>query len=325
MEFAVITAPKFTHQIAKGKYHMVLAQWVFTRAAYSRYYAESFRQEECIVILDNGAFERRSVSPKTLTDACRMVRADVVVLPDVLYDGIETCRKSWDALASLNGVAGAVMFNPQGNTLDEYLSTLDQWMDTWVKYDMDKKFELWIGWCQNRTKGAFWRGEAWEEMKPLVGDRKMHLLGVAQPEVFFYKMLPMALEIPNVVGVDTSLPFQLGYSGRLLGPHSPKIPLKLRHQYKSITPQATNLIHVNVQLMKAWCWGNTQVGKIPKRMLDTIAYNQYYGRPFSNLFAELQFLGMPDGYYVDNENHLTYCHSKEEAALLPGTVMSYVP
>lgn len=124
MKLAFITPTAFLHHFAtQGDFHLALAHLVDDNGEneYTRFYrreAESGKP----VILDNGLFEGAQVEPETLIQRARVVKAQVVCAPDVLYDSRGTIKefKRFIRLKHEEGLVAKIMGIPQADNRVDY-------------------------------------------------------------------------------------------------------------------------------------------------------------------------------------------------------------
>jgi hypothetical protein len=117
--------------MAKGRdYHLVLAHLVESSKEYQKFY----RQEAIngsYIILDNSAHEMQHGQPIIkLLELAPLVGASEIVVPDALFDWKETSWSAFETFLKLTesgslGTEYSWMFVPQGNTLREWLWSLD--------------------------------------------------------------------------------------------------------------------------------------------------------------------------------------------------------
>jgi len=119
MKFALITAPNGFEilDVLHLSYHLVLAQYKDDYAYLSRYKVAHRLGD--FVMVDNGAAELgRSIPFEQVLDFANAIRADEVILPDVLDDSVATVKSSIETAHFLPPKKCAVV--PQGSNWDEW-------------------------------------------------------------------------------------------------------------------------------------------------------------------------------------------------------------
>lgn len=191
---------KENHPEQFGKYFLLLAHDV---VANPKEYADVFADlEDGTIIMDNSVIELgTSVDVSVLKDACEIVKADVLAIPDVLEDGMGTYEASWDFVNKWANVHDLskdpeLMFIPQGDDLDDYVECVMQAADNDIPMD-------WIGIARNTTKRII------DSRTLLVGffavfspSSKLHLLGFSEDTTDDIKCASM----PFVEGIDSAVP-----------------------------------------------------------------------------------------------------------------------
>jgi hypothetical protein len=172
-------------------------QWYRQRSAFGDF-----------IILDNGAPEGELVSSTVLLEIANTIRADEIILPDVLYDSETTIMMSTqkDLLKAIPEHKRMVV--PQGANWDEWRHCLTE---------LHRR-------CRPATIGI----PKWQQRLPdgrayaidlIKGHREwsrcnVHLLGLARPPAIEFAQL----NYPTVRSVDTALPIALAQHQRTLGP-----------------------------------------------------------------------------------------------------------
>lgn len=143
-KFAIVAPINIVEQLdrldALGPTHLLLAHDVVLPQNRERYYGlfhpegrkatgrrpltvdRQDRQRETLIIMDNSVIETgQSASPAVLKDACDLVAATCVVLPDVLEDSAATTESCLQALKTWHQyVFPSYMMVPQGRTLADF-------------------------------------------------------------------------------------------------------------------------------------------------------------------------------------------------------------
>lgn len=261
MKLATIAAPQWATKFQKGEYHMVIAPWGLQVPGLAQYYAASVRPPSTIVMIDNGSWEGMPSTPQELMRLATAIRADEIILPDVLGHAKETLEASWECLRLLYEVPlesshlypKGVMFVPQGNSKAQWLKCRDAWLEVWTKSPYPRDLYLTLGVISPRQKNDT---TPYMRRTEVLGDTvccgfPVHMLGVPDIAEFASEELPMAHAL-GVRGVDTSVPFTLGVAGILLAPSAPKIPMESWKVYARLSVKQTALIYLNIYIMLEW-------------------------------------------------------------------------
>jgi hypothetical protein len=160
-------------------------------------------------ILDNSAYElKRSVPASQICDVAEEIKADVIVVPDVLGDTDETLKvteefyKEFTKRPGLKGVK--TMIVPQGTTYSEYLMCYYKMRG--FPYDM-------IG-VSFYTPGPLFESEdlRLKKVQSIVNaepNKKIHLLGLYRPSFLYEYKKYLSIE-----SIDTSMPVALAVYGK---------------------------------------------------------------------------------------------------------------
>ena len=198
------------HNKDAGDYHLPLAHDVLNHPVeYEKVFSWIHRYySHTTVILDNSVIELgEAVNIDTIAGAAAIVKANVIVLPDVLLHTdktIDACEKAIiDWKEPLNNALGKdsweFMIVPQGRTLE-----------SWVRCAEHFAMHDDIGWWgiprNFNIHGLGSRQEAVEIAHMLDPYNKIHLLG------FSDNMLDDMLSArnPNVMGIDSAVPLRMG-------------------------------------------------------------------------------------------------------------------
>ena len=107
---------------ASHSFHMILTHIVQKDPVYTEFYSSN----PGLKLLDNSLFELKYALPaEDVIAAAELVDADILVSPDVIYDGPKTVQNAKDFLAKLKelGKEGeyAIMAVPQGGSVEEWM------------------------------------------------------------------------------------------------------------------------------------------------------------------------------------------------------------
>jgi len=320
MRYAPIAAPQWARHYQRGDYHMVIAPWVLDAAGIGQYYAMAARASDVWVLMDNGAWEGHNLSLDEIIRAGTLIRADEVVLPDVLHDGKATLKASLKGFHALREEPWPglkmVMFVPQGRTADVWRRCRDAWVNMWEVENYDSQIALSIGINSPRGEG-FDRKRSDLIIETVALGYDVHLLGIPDLQQFVHIELPLAKSY-GVRGVDSSLPFALGSQGRLLAPNSEKIPLGKPDQYEKISARNRRLIHLNIAIMRQWVASGTHSWYVPIDLVRQVALGTSLNAGderaiYGDLIYALKCVGAPaGGYAVDKQTVLPVLMAPED-------------
>jgi hypothetical protein len=175
---------------------MVLAQHVLSDADYRNFYSQDFEYK----ILDNGAAEEGSVTDEQLIQAISIIKPNIVVCPDVLFNAQETIKRTRnfiDLLKSSNANTD-IMVVPQGNTRNEYIDCMKELLSiSQSKHVGVSKLGASIGFTD--------RCECVKNITRLFPNTELHLLGCNNPIEAVY-----AKQFSQVKSMDSCLPVLYG-------------------------------------------------------------------------------------------------------------------
>lgn len=197
-----------------GPYHLPLAHDVLEHQDMYRFMFRDSAYADDIhtTILDNSVIELGSaVNIDVITEAALVVRANVIVLPDVLLDAQATVRECKKAIPiwreKLQNAFGRYqdwrfMLVPQGKTPGEFAWCAEQFAN-----DID------IGWWgiprNYNIRGLGSRRDAVEIVKSINPKRKIHLLGFSDNIVDDV----LSARVPGVSGIDSAVPIRAASLG----------------------------------------------------------------------------------------------------------------
>jgi hypothetical protein len=189
-------------------YHLVLPQIMEESEAYSDFYSEI----DGFKIVDNGAAEGNTIYYQDLHAAAEHIGADEIVVPDVMGSCTDTMIEvkrfeKW-ALPDQFNYAGVV----QGDNMAEVMKCLTFYDHLpWIS-------NVHIPRILNRLIHKTFRMTFLDALVEATGSKfayrfdKMHCLGASE----WVREAAALAEIPNIRGMDTSLPFNMGMAGRSL-------------------------------------------------------------------------------------------------------------
>ena len=201
--FAPIVPPQHLEELQKqnifGNYHLLLAHEVIK---YESFYAEAFEDFKGTVIMDNSTVELgEPVKLKDMKRACEIVPATYVVLPDVLNDPKKTLamhKEHYKDYAKLTPREDlGLMCVPQG--------TDEESLYACIRTMLSSPFGL-MGISRSMTRYGVRR----EDVAAFILSQKkltyLHMLGCSD------NLLDdiVAARMPNVMGIDSSLPYLQG-------------------------------------------------------------------------------------------------------------------
>lgn len=104
--------------------HLILSHLVNDPQEPINKYAKFFRDRSELKIMDNGLFENKVAEPiNALIQKAKIVKADIIISPDVLYNGPATVSQFESMQQQLGGQA-KLMAVPQGASIEEWIYCL---------------------------------------------------------------------------------------------------------------------------------------------------------------------------------------------------------
>lgn len=210
--FCIVSPVSVLHLLqAKGLLgvnHLVLAHDIVIEEN-SRHYERIFnavkyhRGEDRLVILDNSVIELGgAVDLDLVVRAAKIVKPEVIVLPDVLEDSAKTIttylenRGTWQQ-AFRHYTHNPFMYVPQGKTLEEFAICAEQ--------SLDDQTIGWWGVPRNLVKLHGSRMGAIMLLHALNPFRKIHMLGFSDHSVDDL----ICANLPEVWSIDSAVPLRL--------------------------------------------------------------------------------------------------------------------
>jgi len=317
VKLARIVPPQWEAHFPTEEYRMALAHWVLEEP---ETYPKYLKRGAKYIIIDNGSFEDEPVSVENLNNAAAIIKADEVILPDVLGNAKETLHHSWKALGQI--ATKRVMFVPQGHTLKEWRECLRTWLAYWKENKWSHEYELAIGLSSLRMEGSKMPqvGTRVQLIPPLLaattsasgGTLPFHLLGVGNPKEFAERELPAAFQA-GARGVDTSLAFAVGAEGKLLTPNVGKVRLGSPESYPELSTWIRRLIFLNLHILSEWvtngfagipnfagAHASIHLNAIPTFWIRQTAskWLKFWAEGFCDLPKAMETCGMPPGKYA---------------------------
>ena len=234
MQVALISPVQNLDLTRDGDIHMVLAHLVKRNPQYADFYL----REKKYKLIDCGACEGETQSIETCVEMAERVRADELILPDIIFQGratVESAKKALDWL-DRNRVLGKIKIHavPQGSTREEWWTCFNELNDI-SEIDV-------LGISKLSTPVAFKKQltEARVEITTQLynenyGDQKqIHLLGGS------YDVLNEVRRHPDFIrSIDTSAPFEYARHQKFLSEamfECPKAQLEIELPTEGITP-----------------------------------------------------------------------------------------
>ncbi len=192
-----------------GNYFLLLAHDVLANA---ERYAKFFANRDCTIIMDNSVIELGDAcNAKNLLEACDIVKADVLVIPDVLENGHATLEAGRKFLRDTGELWLHTMFVPQGADLDDYYNCVHDAAHDPLLHNVN-----WVGIARNLTGRVFPSRRipvAFCAMEfPTV---KLHMLGFSCDSRDDIETC-----VQNgayISGIDSAVPLRLASAGMSLG------------------------------------------------------------------------------------------------------------
>lgn len=223
--FCIVSPPPVLRHLQSagilGNAHLVLAHDIVIDEK-QRHYAEIFdqvkfhRYEDRLVILDNSVIELGgAVDLDLVVRAAKIVRPEVIVLPDVLEDAAKSIalyhqsKDSWRQ-AFRHYVHTPFMYVPQGRYLDEFAICAEQSLE-----------DVAIGWWgvpRNLVKLHGSRMEAIKVLHALNPCRKIHMLGFSDDPIDDL----LCANMPEVWSIDSAVPLRLLHDWQMFSKTPPR-------------------------------------------------------------------------------------------------------
>lgn len=188
-----------------GDYFLLLAHDVVANA---KAYERIFKEKDCTIIMDNSVIELgTAVDVSILKEACDIVNADVLAIPDVLQDGkatllaAESFMDRWTAISAPASIE--LMYIPQGKDPQDYLDCISGAAMADIPAD-------WIGIARNLVPRVFT-----SRMFPIAlaelffPGTKQHLLGFSGDVLDDVECAKSGF----VEGIDSAVPLRMGSAG----------------------------------------------------------------------------------------------------------------
>ena len=256
MKVAFIPPQGLYHHMRNGNMVMALAQFADEDAYASVVRAMHARDK--FVIMDNGANEQAVFSNQELANRAARLRADEIVLPDVLGDMKQTLELVRDYLQDV--IRADVVYPKaqpkhmavtQGENIDEVKSIIDAYADTEMisTLGLPRLLLKKLNQRSVRLDLANWVDYEYP------GRFEIHLLGASSEwvkEPFYVRKYA-----PHVRSIDTSLPYNYGLVGVRLEDSDGTTTLRIDRpeNYFSKIHEATarTTISSNEEVYKSWC------------------------------------------------------------------------
>lgn len=203
----ILSNPETGHNLF-GNYHLLLAHDV---VKHPNDYANLYGSPMMYKIMDNSVIELgSSVDGAMLLEACAIVNANVLALPDVLMDNSGTVHAAAEALSKWNLPNNIVpMIIPQGQSPADWAACLKEL----VRIMDFAKRKFIVGIPKNYREKLGWsRCLAIQQVRLIAGrDTMVHLLGFSDD--FFDDLYSASVNRDIVMGIDSAAPIWLGLRG----------------------------------------------------------------------------------------------------------------
>lgn len=266
MKTALIPPIPDLDRYGQGDFHLLLAHLLQDKRYFNHYLAQ--RDKGAYLVLDNSAHEDgEGTDAEALLFNAMALKAQEVVVPDVLDDGPATVERSTEALETwfegtstvnrrlIHQLSPALMYVPQGRNETEWRECLDDLirMHLYVarKYEyrpnfvigLSKDYEVWDGGLLNLLD---------DHLGPLAKQfkAKVHLLGWGRKS---WALDEIARKHPWIRSTDSAKPFVFARKGINLWHHLEEVPPKYpgrpkSYFHRSIGAAAFEIADANVDL-----------------------------------------------------------------------------
>lgn len=195
-----------------GDYFLLLAHDVIAnQAAYHEFFTMLRAERDITIIMDNSVIELgSSCNASVLVQACEIVNADVLVIPDVLEDGIATVSAAdkflgdWEEYAKpvFGDDLPALMFVPQGSHQTQWEHCVKM-----AAEEFASKIK-WVGIPRNLTDRIYHsRTFAVDIVKRYLPDVKIHMLGFSDHTTD--DLATCHAYMDDIEGIDSAVPLRI--------------------------------------------------------------------------------------------------------------------
>lgn len=221
-----------------GKHHLLLAHDVAAKAGS---YKEVFKREYIgsFIVMDNSVIElKQAVDLPMIIEACKAIRPNCVVLPDILENAVRTvasCQAAvneWATISELKNIP--FMYCPQGKTLEEF---------TWCAEQLakDSRINYW-GCPRNLVKNLGSRRRAIKVLHILNPRRPIHMMGFSDNVIDDM----ICAQSQQVFSIDSAVPLRCGDQFSLT---KKMLPRGDWWENGVVTDQTI----ANLDLVRSWC------------------------------------------------------------------------
>ena len=200
---------------AIGDYFLLLAHDVLENdKAYHKFFVEDWNRDlfgEPTIIMDNSVIELGTAcDAKHLRQACEVVNATVVAMPDALENGIGTLARTEKFIEEWVGFANSAkyqtMYIPQGYSIADFSKNFELALERFSNYIQ------WLGIARNLTDRVFpTRKIAVGYLHTLHPAAKLHMLGFSDN---IKDDIETCLDLAHIIeGIDSAVPLRLGTQG----------------------------------------------------------------------------------------------------------------
>lgn len=251
MKLALIPPRGWERYALHSDFHLALAQ------VNNRFYDETYTRaadRQDFIVVDNGAAEGKPVGDFLLYSQAKKWGANEVVLPDVMFEAIETVRRAERFKANIDDSAYVFdAFNymavAQGNTINTVKACIDGLSELPYVSTIGIPRHLITTLRQRfiRLVLAEWIDKEFPKRF------QIHFLGT-NPSVPS-EVARAARETPFVRSVDTSMPFNYAIAGVMLGLTAPAIgrPAGYLTDMQNMT---SGILKHNISTMQRWAAGS---------------------------------------------------------------------
>jgi hypothetical protein len=232
----------------KSKMHLVLSQEL-VRDPYAKVYQKTWR--DGYVILDNGVAEGQVVPTSTLMNDAYFVKADEVVIPDVLRNDVETKAAVEKFFAEVSPLEGSFSYMGvvQGMNLQEFkdMAFFYETLPSVQTLGLPRHMLETLGSPSARIDFATWVFDLFKNRY------RIHMLGTCPswPKETKY----IAKYAPSVRSIDSSLPYNYTYYGLELAKVKDLPTLKVKrppHYFKETKTLPQQLLDANINTFLEW-------------------------------------------------------------------------
>ena len=251
MHVGLIPPKGLENYALRSKFHLALA---IPELMERRMYAGMYTRVAALgdfVVLDNGIAEKKPAEPALLLEYAKRLKANEVVLPDVLTDAKETVKAVETFLRQDAPLNYSFMAVAQGTKISDYLWCVERFANI--------SFIQTIGIPRHMLETIGQRACRIDLARKIHDEYpqrfEIHLLGTNP--VWLHEVKSVAKYAPHIRSVDTSMPFSYALAGEVLETTSQQITRPHRYFEADWSKRVEGtLLHANIRTLLKWADAN---------------------------------------------------------------------